>query len=149
MLEIGDPFPAFNLPDQDGLLRSNTEFAGKPYVVYFYPRDDTGGCTKEACEFTALAPDFGDVEIIGVSPDTVKSHKKFVEKHSLSITLLADIDKDLIRACDLWVEKTLYGRKYMGVERTTFLIGSDGKIRHIWAKVKPDGHARQVLDRLG
>lgn len=145
MLNVGDHFPSFNLPDQEGTLHSNTHYSGKPYVIYFYPKDDTSGCTTEACEFNNASKDFGDVPVIGVSPDSVKSHKKFVGKFNLGFTLLADEEKSLIQACGLWVEKSMYGKKYMGVERTTYLVDGEGKIAEIWSKVKPAGHADAVL----
>lgn len=144
----GDPFPQFSLPDQNGVTRQNKEFEGKPYVVYFYPKDDTSGCTTEACEFTAAIPEFGDVPVVGVSPDSIASHQKFAKKHSLAVTLLADEERALIEACGLWVEKSMYGKKYMGVERTTFLVGADGRIVEVWNKVKPAGHAAEVLAAL-
>lgn len=145
MLQVGDPFPSFSLPNQEGTTVSNSDFQGRDFVIYFYPKDDTSGCTTEACEFTESIKDFGDVQVVGVSPDSVKSHKKFETKHSLGFTLLADEEKSLIQACGLWVEKSMYGKKYMGVERTTYLVGSDGKVKQVWAKVKPAGHAAEVL----
>ena len=145
MINKGDQFPSFNLPDETGTLRNNTHYMGAPYIIYFYPKDDTSGCTTEACEFTAIAPDFGDLPIVGVSPDSVKSHAKFIKKHNLGITLLADEDKVLIGACGLWVEKSMYGKKYMGVDRTTYLVDKDGVVLEIWTKVKPSGHAAEVL----
>jgi peroxiredoxin Q/BCP len=144
MLQPGNQFPQFSLPDQDGATRSNAEFAGKPYVVYFYPKDDTSGCTVEACEFNESIKDFGDTPIVGVSPDSVKSHRKFADKFSLGFTLLADEDKSLAQACGVWVEKSMYGKSYMGVERTTFLVDADGTIKEVWNKVKPKGHAATV-----
>ena len=144
MLNVGDHFPSFNLPDQEGTLHSNTHYSGKPYVIYFYPKDDTSGCTTEACEFNDASKDFGDVPVIGVSPDSVKSHKKFADKYGLKFTLLSDEERNLIEACGLWGEKSMYGKKYMGVERTTFLVGTDGTIVKIWEKVKPAGHADTV-----
>lgn len=145
MLQVGDPFPSFSLPNQEGTTVSNSDFQGRDFVIYFYPKDDTSGCTTEACEFTGSIKDFGDVQVVGVSPDSVKSHKKFETKHNLGFTLLADEEKSLIQACGLWVEKSMYGKKYMGVERTTYLVGSDGKVKQIWEKVKPAGHAAEVL----
>jgi thioredoxin-dependent peroxiredoxin len=145
MLNVGEQFPRFSLPNQNGETISSDQLAGKNYVIYFYPKDDTSGCTTEACEFTASIKDFGDVPIFGVSPDSVKSHKKFVGKYDLGFDLLADEEKTLISACGLWVEKSMYGKKYMGVERTTFLVDSEGKIKEIWHKVKPAGHAANVL----
>lgn len=145
MLNVGDAFPSFSLPDQDGKVWSNADFAGKSFVVFCYPKDDTSGCTVEACEFQASAPDFGDTPIIGISPDPVKSHKKFATKHGLEYTLLADEEKALLEPLGVWVEKSMYGKKYMGVERTTFLVGADGRVAGVWNKVKPAGHAAEVL----
>ncbi|MCB0826999.1 MAG: peroxiredoxin [Armatimonadetes bacterium] len=145
MLKPGDAFPSFSLPDQDEKIVDNTSLAGNPYVIYFYPKDDTSGCTMEACEFTENLPKFGDIKVIGVSPDSAKKHTKFIAKYELGVTLLADEEKQLISACGLWIEKSMYGRKYMGVDRTTFLVGADGKIIQVWEKVKPAGHAAEVL----
>ncbi|MBX7135909.1 MAG: thioredoxin-dependent thiol peroxidase [Fimbriimonadaceae bacterium] len=145
MLEAGQPFPAFSLPDQDGKTWTNADLAGEPTIVYFYPKDDTSGCTAEACEFRDLLPKFTGTRVIGVSPDSVKSHRKFVDKFALTFTLLADEGHTLADACGVWVEKSMYGKKYMGVERTTFLVGADGKVTKVWNKVKPQGHAEEVL----
>lgn len=148
MLEAGQPFPAFSLPDQDGKTWTNADLAGQPTIVYFYPKDDTSGCTAEACEFRDLLPKFTGARVIGVSPDSVKSHRKFVNKFALTFTLLADEGHALADACGVWVEKSMYGKKYMGVERTTFLVGADGKVTKVWNKVKPQGHAEEVLAAL-
>lgn len=145
MITVGDKFPDFSLPDQNGETRSLSDYLGKPFVIYFYPKDLTSGCTVEACEFNETLPDFGDIPVIGVSPDPVKQHKKFVDKHGLAFTLLADENKGLVQALGIWIEKSMYGRKYMGVDRTTYLVGSDGTIQQIWTKVKPAGHAAEVL----
>jgi peroxiredoxin Q/BCP len=146
-LAVGDKAPAFNLPRDGSGKVSLTSLKGKKLVLYFYPKDDTSGCTKEAIDFTALKAQFAKAgaEVIGVSPDPVKAHDKFVEKHKLGITLLSDESKEMLEAYGVWTEKSMYGRKYMGVERTTFLIGSDGKIAQIWNKVKVPGHAEEVL----
>ena len=143
----GQPFPDIKLQDQDGNERTLQEFLGTPFVVYFYPKDMTGGCTTEACEFNEALPDFGDVKVIGVSPDPATRHRKFADKYELGFTLLADPERQLIEALGLWVEKTLYGRKYMGVARTTYLVGADGNVLEVWEKVKPKGHAAAVLNR--
>lgn len=148
MLEAGQPFPEFSLPDQDGKTWTNADLAGQLTIVYFYPKDDTSGCTAEACEFRDLLPKFTGARVIGVSPDSVKSHRKFVDKYALTFTLLADEDHALADACGVWVEKSMYGKKYMGVERTTFLVGPDGKVTKVWNKVKPQGHAEEVLAAL-
>lgn len=143
-LEIGNSFPAFSLQDQDGKTHSNQDYAGKKYVVYFYPKDDTSGCTIEACEFRDSKVDFGNTPILGISPDSVDSHRKFADKFSLNFPLLADVDRQLAEACGVWVEKNNYGKKYMGIARTTFLIDENGKVEKIWKNVKPEGHADQV-----
>ena len=148
MLEAGQPFPDFSLPDQDGKTWTNADLAGQPTIVYFYPKDDTSGCTAEACEFRDLLPKFTGARVIGVSPDSVKSHRKFVDKFALTFTLLADEAHALADACGVWVEKSMYGKKYMGVERTTFLVGADGKVTKVWNKVKPQGHAEEVLKAI-
>ena len=147
-LAAGSKAPAFNLPRNGEGNLSLASLKGKKFVLYFYPKDDTSGCTKEAVEFSALASDFAaaGVEVIGVSPDSVKSHDKFAAKYSLSVTLLADENREAAEAWGVWVEKSMYGRKYMGVERTTFLIGADGRISRVWNKVKVAGHAQEVLE---
>ena len=142
----GDAFPDFSLPDQDGNTVTLADLKGKPFVIYFYPKDLTSGCTTEACEFNEQLKDFGDTRIIGVSPDPVKMHRKFVDKHDLQFTLLADEDKALLEPLGLWVEKSMYGKKYMGVARTTILVDAKGKIQQVWEKVKPKGHAAAVLE---
>jgi len=146
-LQAGDQAPAFTLPKNGNDTLSSAALSGKAYVLYFYPKDDTSGCTREAIDFSALKPQFEaiGVQIIGVSPDSAAKHDKFISKHDLSVELLADEEKDLSTAYGVWVEKSMYGRKYMGIERTTFLIGSDGKIAQIWHKVKVPGHAEAVL----
>ena len=125
-------------------------FKGKPVVVYFYPKDDTSGCTQEALDFTEMAAKFkaAGAAIIGVSPDSVSSHDKFAAKYGLKVQLAADPERQAINAYGVWVEKNMYGRKYMGVERATFLVGKDGRIKHIWRKVKVKGHAEDVLMQL-
>jgi len=146
-LGIGDLAPDFNLPRDGGAEQSLSQLRGKPVVLYFYPKDDTSGCTLEAHDFTALKPEFDKigVEIIGMSPDKAAKHDKFKEKHELNITLVSDEEKTTLMAYGVWVEKSMYGRKYMGVERTTFLIDKTGKIAEIWHKVKVPGHAQAVL----
>lgn len=144
----GDPFPDFALPDQDGNVVTNADLMGAPAIVYFYPKDDTPGCTAEACEFRDRLPKFEGAKVLGVSPDPPKKHQKFIAKYGLNFTLLADPERKLIEALGLWVEKTLYGRKYMGVARTTFLLDSEGRVRRIWEKVNPEGHAEEVLSAL-
>ncbi len=146
-LGIGDLAPDFNLPRDGGAEQSLSQLRGKPVVLYFYPKDDTSGCTLEAHDFTALKPEFDKigVEIIGMSPDNAAKHDKFKQKHELNITLVSDEEKTTLMAYGVWVEKSMYGRKYMGVERTTFLIDKTGKIAEIWHKVKVPGHAQAVL----
>jgi len=142
----GAPAPDFELETAQGALRL-ADFKGKTLVLYFYPKDDTSGCTKEAQEFTALAPQFAKAgtTVVGVSKDSLKSHDKFAAKYDLTIRLGSDPDAKVIEAFGSWVEKSLYGRKYMGIDRSTFLI-KDGVIKRIWRKVKVAGHAQQVLD---
>ncbi|MBC8129063.1 MAG: peroxiredoxin [Rhizobiaceae bacterium] len=144
---MGSPCPDFSLPDDAGSTVSRGDFEGRPFVLYFYPKDDTSGCTQEAIDFTALADDFAKlgVAVLGVSPDPVKKHGKFRDKHELKVRLLSDEEKTLLSAFGVWVEKSMYGKSYMGVERTTALIGADGKIAELWPKVKVPGHAKAVL----
>ena len=146
-LKIGDPAPEFTLPDQAGSPVSLSSLRGQRVVIYFYPKDDTSGCTKEAIEFNGLRKDFAkaNTAIIGLSPDSPKSHDKFKSKYELAFPLASDEEKSVLEAYGVWVEKSMYGRKYMGVERTTILIDSDGRIKQIWSKVKVDGHAAEVL----
>ncbi len=150
MLHEGDAAPDFALPDADGKIRTLSSLKGRYKVVYFYPKDDTSGCTKEAQNFSELKEEFDALkaEIIGISPDSAKSHAKFREKYALQVTLLADEEKKAIEAYGVWVEKKMYGRAYMGVERSTFLIGPDGKIVQAWKGVKVPGHAPAVLEAL-
>ncbi len=142
----GAPAPDFDLETPDRRVKL-ADFAGKTLVLYFYPKDDTAGCTKEAQDFTALAPDFAKagVTVIGVSKDTVAKHRKFAAKYDLAVTLASDPEGEVIERYGSWVEKSLYGRKYMGIDRSTFLI-RDGKLVKAWRKVKVPGHAQQVLD---
>ncbi|KAB1086726.1 peroxiredoxin [Neorhizobium galegae] len=149
-LTIGDIAPEFELPRDGGGSVSLKTFTGNPVVLYFYPKDDTEACTKEAISFAGLLPEFEKVSasVIGVSPDSVKKHDKFAKKHGLSVILAADGDTALANLYGVWKEKSMYGRTYMGVERTTFLIGADGRIARIWSKVKVKGHAEEVLESL-
>lgn len=148
MLNEGSPFPRFSLQNQDGNLITNTALAGQKTVVYFYPKDDTSGCTVEACGFQEKLPTIPNAKVIGVSPDGVKSHRKFADKFSLSFDLLADTDHALAEACGVWVEKSMYGKKYMGIERTTFVIDENGIVTKVFTKVKPAGHAEEVIAAL-
>ncbi|MGP4691518.1 thioredoxin-dependent thiol peroxidase [Agrobacterium cavarae] len=147
-LTIGDEAPDFRLPRNGGGDISLSDLKGKAVVLYFYPKDDTSGCTAEAIDFSALGAQFeaANTVVIGISPDSVKSHDKFTAKHSLTVMLAADEDKSALEAYGVWKEKSMYGKKYMGVERTTFLISPDGKVAKIWSKVKVPGHAQAVLD---
>jgi peroxiredoxin Q/BCP len=147
MLNEGDAAPDASFIAADGSEKSARDYKGKALVLYFYPKDDTSGCTREAQEFTALAGDFAKAgaEIVGISKDSVKSHAKFADKYGLKVALGSDEDGAVCEAFGTWVEKSMYGRKYMGIERSTFLIGADGKIAGIWRKVKVPGHAAEVL----
>ncbi|OYU50281.1 MAG: peroxiredoxin [Rhizobiales bacterium PAR1] len=147
-LAAGDKAPAFTLPGDGGTEISLASLAGKKIALYFYPKDDTSGCTKEAMEFNALRADFAaaGTEIVGVSPDSAASHDKFKKKYELGFALAADESKAMLEAYGVWVEKSMYGRKYMGVERSTFLIDASGKIARVWSKVKVPGHAAEVLE---
>ncbi|MDK9698080.1 MAG: peroxiredoxin [Siculibacillus sp.] len=150
-LKIGDTAPDFDLPtDGAGRIRLS-DLRGRPVVVYFYPKDDTSGCTREAQDFTALAGAFEarGAMVIGISPDGPKSHEKFRAKYGLAVTLASDEDKSVLVAWGVWVEKSMYGRKYMGVERTTVLVDAEGKVAAIWSNVKVAGHAEAVLKTLG
>ena len=150
MLKVGDKAPSFSLPDANGKTVSLKDFKGKKLVLYFYPKDDTSGCTKEACSFR---DNLGRVrtkgaEIVGVSADSVKSHGKFAEKYDLPFTLLSDETKDMCNAYGVWQEKSFMGKKYMGIVRTTFIIDGKGIISHIFDKVKVDNHTEEVLENL-
>lgn len=146
-LKPGDKAPKFKLATDGGGEVSLTGLKGTPFVLYFYPKDDTTGCTREAIDFTKLAKKFEalGVALVGVSKDSTASHDKFKTKHKLKLTLASDPETKIAQAYGVWVEKSLYGRKYMGMERSTFLIDASGKIREIWRKVKVDGHAEAVL----
>jgi peroxiredoxin Q/BCP len=150
MPQDGDKAPDFTLATESGKPLKLSSLKGKPVVLYFYPKDDTSGCTLEAKDFSRLAPEFrkAGAEVIGVSPDSVESHQKFSKKHDLAVHLAADTDKAVANAYGVWAEKSMYGRKYMGVERSTFLIGKDGRIAKSWRKVKVPGHAEEVLSAL-
>jgi peroxiredoxin Q/BCP len=147
MLHDGDIAPDFELAADNGERLKLSRLRGKPVVIYFYPKDDTSGCTMEAKDFSRLAPEFrkAGVEVVGVSPDSVESHCKFRDKYGLTIRLAADIEKGAATAYGVWTEKSMYGRKYMGVERSTFLIDKNGRIARSWRKVKVPDHAQEVL----
>ena len=147
-LDKGSEAPDFALPRDGNGIVSLSDLRGKSVVLYFYPKDDTSGCTAESIDFSALKPEFdrlGTV-VIGISPDTTKSHDKFKAKHGLSVDLVSDTEKQTLQAYGVWVEKSMYGRKYMGVERSTFLIDREGRIAEVWRKVKVPGHAKAVLE---
>ena len=148
-LQKGDIAPDFNLPRDSGKTQTLSELRGHPVVLYFYPKDDTSGCTLEAHDFTELRPEFDKigVTIIGMSPDKPEKHDKFKTKHDLQLILVSDEEKTTLQKYGVWVEKSMYGRKYMGVERSTFLIDKNGKIAEIWRKVKVPGHAKAVLEK--
>jgi len=147
MLKPGDKAPDFKIEVDDGSPFQLSKQKGHPVVVYFYPKDDTSGCTAEARDFSAAADAFADcdVQILGISPDSIASHQKFKDKHGFDVLLGADEDRKVIERYGVWVEKSMYGRKYMGVERATFLIDSKGKIAEIWRKVRVTGHIKKVL----
>ena len=150
MLEIGTKAPAFTLPDKDGNMVSMTDFVGKKVVLYFYPKDNTPGCTKQACAFAGAYEGFRskDIAVIGISKDSTASHQRFAEKYNLPFILLSDPDRQAIEGFDVWKEKKLYGKVNMGVVRTTYVIDEEGTI--IWAKekVKPDTNAAEILSWL-
>ena len=149
-LSVGNKAPDFTLPNGEGKPVSLSDFKGKKVVLYFYPKDDTSGCTKEACSFQenlGVLKKRGAV-VLGVSADSPTSHQKFAAKYDLSFPLISDEQKELITKYGVWKEKSMYGRKYMGIERTTFIIGENGKITHIFPKVKVDGHTEEILNAL-
>lgn len=147
MIDEGDKAPAITATATDG-SSINLASPGQPMVLYFYPKDDTSGCTREAQDFTALAANFkkAGVKVIGVSRDPMKSHEKFIGKYDLAVPLVSDEDGRISDAFGTWVQKSMYGRKYMGMERSTFLIGADGRVLKAWRKVKVPGHAQEVLE---
>jgi peroxiredoxin Q/BCP len=146
-VDAGDKAPGFDLPTDGGGRVRLEDFRGRPVVLYFYPKDDTPGCTKEATGFTAAYPEFraAGAEVIGVSKDSVASHQKFKEKYGLPFPLGADEDGKVVEAYGVWVEKSMYGRSYMGIDRSTFLIDGDGTIQKAWRQVKVPGHVEEVL----
>ncbi|MBQ3384073.1 MAG: thioredoxin-dependent thiol peroxidase [Erysipelotrichaceae bacterium] len=150
MLETGIKAPDFTLPDQDGVLHSLSDYLGKKVVLYFYPKDNTSGCTKQACNFMELMPHFSEnnAVVLGVSKDSVASHKKFQEKFNLNFTLLADIEKEVIKLYDVWQEKNMYGKVTMGVVRTTYLIDENGIITKAFGKVKAADNPADMLREI-
>ena len=150
MIEEGKKAPAVSLKDQDGKKVSLNDFKGKNIVLYFYPKDNTSGCTKEACNFRDDFPHFKKLKavILGISPDSIESHKKFADKFELPFRLLSDEKKQVLDKYGVWKEKSMYGRKYMGVERATFIIDNAGKVRKIFRKVKVADHNKEVIEAL-
>jgi len=150
MVDVNDRAPDFSQPTGTGEMVSLSGLKGKTVVLYFYPKDNTPGCTQQAIGFTALAPEFerAGAVVLGVSKDTVKKHQNFSAKHNLSVTLVSDVEGEVCEAYGTWVEKSLYGRKYMGIERATFLIDGTGVVRRVWRKVKVKNHAQEVLDAV-
>jgi peroxiredoxin Q/BCP len=148
-LNIGDAAPDINAPGTSGDIKL-ADLAGKSVVLYFYPKDDTSGCTAEAQAFSDLIDEFAKANavVLGVSKDTLKKHEKFIEKYDLKVALLSAAENDLVERYGAWVEKSMYGRKYMGIDRSTFVIGPDGLLKAIWRKVKVPGHAQAVLNSL-
>ncbi|MFV0481504.1 MAG: thioredoxin-dependent thiol peroxidase [Campylobacteraceae bacterium] len=146
MIEVGKEAPLFCLPNQDDVEICLRDLKGKWVILYFYPKDNTPGCTTEACEFSASLPNFEDLNavIVGISPDSTKSHQKFIEKKDLKFTLLSDEKNEVSTLYDVWKLKKLYGREYMGIERSTFLVDPKGKVAYIWRKVKVNGHVSEV-----
>lgn len=148
MTDIGDTIPDIALTAPDGSSISTSDYAGKAWVLYFYPKDDTSGCTREAKEFSAHLAEFeaAGVSVLGVSKDPPKRHQKFIEKYALTVPLASDAETDgLAEAMGVWIEKSMYGKKYMGMDRSTFLIGKDGTVVRAWRKVKVPGHVDEVL----
>ena len=147
-IKMGGAAPEFTLVSDSGGTLSLIEMKGKIAVLFFYPKDDTTGCTLEAKDFSDRVPEFAKIgaAVVGISPDSVKSHGKFKAKHGLTLTLLSDETKEMLQSYGLWVEKSMYGRKYMGVERTTLLLDASGKVAQVWEKVKVPGHAQEVLE---
>jgi len=150
MIEVGRKAPAFSLKDQEGKTHKLSDYAGKPLVVYFYPKDDTPGCTKETCEFRDRLPQLkkGQAAVLGVSILDEKSKAKFAQKYDVNFPLLADADHAVAEKFGVWQEKSRYGRTYMGIARTTFLIDKDGKVAQRWDNVKVDGHADDVVEAI-
>ena len=146
-LKEGQKAPAFTLPADDGKTVSLKDYQGQKLILYFYPKDDTSGCTAQACAFTDSLPAFRKLKtaILGVSKDSIARHQKFREKYALNFPLASDEEGKVLEKYGVWVEKSMYGRKYMGIERTTFLIGEDGRIEKIWSKVKVPGHIDEIL----
>ena len=150
MLEIGKKAPDFSLPDHNGVKHKLSDYRGKPVVIYFYPKDDTPGCTKEACSFRDSFVEYkkAGIVVLGISVDNEKSHAKFIDKYNLPFILLSDTDKKVVEKYGVWVEKNMYGKKYWGTARKTFVLDKEGKLLRVFNKVKPDNHASEVLQVL-
>ena len=150
MIEPGTKAPDFSLPRDGGGEVALSDLGGKTVVLYFYPKDDTSGCTKEAVAFTELMPEFeaAGATVLGISKDSVGKHDKFRDKYDLKVTLLSDDESDVCERFGVWVEKSMYGKTYMGIERSTFLIDGEGTVREVWRKVKVPGHAEKVLEAV-
>jgi len=150
MLKTGDVIPKFSLPDQDGKVHDISDYKGRWLVIYFYPKDMTSGCTTEACNFQESLPDFDSIDalIFGISKDSVKSHKKFAEKYNLQFTLLSDENSDVCEQFGVWQKKSMYGKEYMGIARTTFLINPEGQVAKVYPKVKVKEHHKEILSDL-
>lgn len=148
-MDIKDKFPDYALPDENGEVLSGKEMEGIRYVIYFYPKDNTSGCTREAVDFSGLITNFmlRNIPVIGVSRDSSETHRKFIDKHGLKIKLLSDKDASLTKAAGAWGKKMMYGKEVEGVIRSTFIVGKDGRVEAAWKKVKVNGHAQEVLDR--
>lgn len=144
----GTPAPAFTMPASGGRTVSSADLSGKPYLLYFYPKADTPGCTKQACGIQEALPQLGKtgITVIGISPDPMKPIEKFAAKYNLTFPLASDEDHKVAEAFGVWVEKSMYGKTYMGMERSSFLVGADGKVARVWRKVKPEAHAAQVME---
>jgi len=151
MVQKGDEAPDFALPADDGTIVKLADLKGKKVILYFYPKDNTSGCTTQACELrdSLSRIDERGAVVLGVSPDSLASHEKFRDKHQLNFPLLSDVNHSVAEAYGVWKEKSMYGRKYWGIERSTFVVGEDGVIQEAWRKVKPKGHADRVLEALG
>ena len=150
MISEGDQLPKFSLEADDGTVVTRDSLGGKNVVLYFYPKDDTTGCTKEACDFRDALPRFGKIDavVVGVSPDSLESHRKFKKKYQLPYLLLSDPDHQLANAFGVWKEKSMYGRKYMGIERTTAIVDRKGRVARIFSKVKVPGHVAEVEEAV-
>ncbi|SOD89291.1 thioredoxin-dependent thiol peroxidase [Caenispirillum bisanense] len=149
-LSVGDTAPDFTLPTDGGGSVTLSDLRGKPVVLYFYPKDDTPGCTTEACDFRDAMPDFSGIDavVIGISKDTVAKHDKFKAKHGLTFPLASDAEGDVCERYGVWKEKSMYGKTFLGIERSTFLVGRDGTLARVWPKVKVKGHAAEVLEAV-